>query len=179
MNEPSGLPDNLLFYGKVLRPHGLEGLLRVRSFSQSEAALLNTGTVCFELGIGEIRHCTVLSARPHKNVFLVNLAGLTTINQAEHYRGADIYVSKDALIREEGEYFWFELVGLKVFSHTDEFLGVVAQIIPGGNTEIYVIKNGAREILIPAVHEVVKEIDLNNGKMIVSAMEGLLDLNEV
>ncbi len=175
----AGLPDNLLFFGKVLRPHGLEGLLRVQSFSQSEAALLNTETVCFKLSTGEIHYCRVLSAKPHKNVFLVKLSGLTNINQAERYRGADVYVSKDALIREEGEYFWFELVGLKVFSNTDEFLGVVSQIIPGGNTEIYVVKNGTREILIPAVHEVVKEIDLKNGKMIVSAMEGLLDLNEV
>lgn len=179
MNEPLGLPDNVLFFGKVLRPHGLEGLLRVRSFSQSEAALLNTETVCFKLSTGKIHHLRVLSARPHKNVFLVKLAGLTDINQAEPFRGADIYISKDALVREEGEYFWFELVGLKVFSDADEFLGVVSQIIPGGNTEIYVVKNGTREILIPAVRETVKEIDLENGKMIVSAMEGLLDLNEV
>ena len=127
----AGLPDNLLFFGKVLRPHGLEGLLRVQSFSQSEAALLNTETVCFKLSTGEIHYCSVLSARPHKNVFLVKLSGLTDINQAERYRDADVYVSKDALIREEGEYFWFELVGLKVFSNTDEFLGVVSQIIPG------------------------------------------------
>ena len=175
----SGLPDNLLFFGKVLRPHGLEGLLRVRFFSQSETSLLNAETVCFKLATGEIHRLSVLSVRPHKNVFLLKLAGLTDINQAEPFRDAGIYISKDALIREEDEYFWFELVGLKVFSNADAFLGVVSQIIPVGNTEIYVIKNGTREILIPASREVVKEIDLENGKMIVSAIEGLLDLNEV
>jgi len=175
----AGLPDNILFFGKVLRPHGLEGLLRVQSFSQSAASLLNAGKVFFKLASGENRHLSVISARPHKNVFLVELAGLTDINQAESFRGAEIYISKDALVREEGEYFWFELLGLDVFSNDDVFLGVVSEIIPAGNNEIYVVKNGDREVFLPAAQEVVSHIDLENGKMIVSILEGLLDLNEV
>jgi 16S rRNA processing protein RimM len=169
----------VLFFGKVLRPHGLEGLLRVQSFSQSAASLLNAESVLFKLKTGENHHLSVISARPHKNVFLVELAGLTDINQAESFRGAEIYISKDALAREEGEYFWFELLGLDVFSNDGVFLGVVSQIIPAGNNEIYVVKNGDREIFLPAARDVVKHIDLENGKMIVSALEGLLDLNEV
>jgi len=151
----------------------------VQSFSQSEALLLNAETVFFKLVTGENRHLSVISARPHKNVFLVELAGLTDINQAESFRGAEIYVGKDALVREEGEYFWFELLGLDVFSDDDVFLGVVSQIIPAGSNEIYVVKNGDREIFLPAAQEVISHIDLENGKMIVSVLEGLLDLNEV
>jgi 16S rRNA processing protein RimM len=169
----------MVFFGRVLRPHGLEGLLRVQSFSQSAASLLNAGKVFFKLTTGENHHLSVISARPHKNVFLAELAGLTDITQAESFRGAEIYISKDALVREEGEYFWFELLGLDVFSSDNEFLGVVSQIIPAGNNEIYVVKNGDREILLPAAHDVVNHIDLENGKMIISALEGLLDLNEV
>jgi 16S rRNA processing protein RimM len=175
----TGLPDNVLFFGKVLRPHGLEGLLRVQSFSQSAASLINAESVLFKLKTGENQHLGVISARPHKNVFLVKLDGLTDINQAEPFRGAEIYISKDALVREEGEYFWFELLGLKVFTSDDEFLGVVSQIIPSGNSEIYVVKNGDREVLLPATREVVNHIDLENGKMMVSVLEGLLDLDEV
>ena len=175
----AGLPDNVLFFGKVLRPHGLEGLLRVQSFSRSAASLLNAGKVFFKLATGENRRLSVISARPHKNVFLVELAGLTDINHAESFRGAGVYISKDALVREEGEYFWFELLGLEVFLDDGVFLGVVSQIIPAGNSEIYVVKNGDWEVFLPAAHEVVNHIDLENGKMIVSALEGLLDLNEV
>ena len=175
----SGVPDNVLFFGKVLRPHGLEGLLRVQSFSQSAASLLNAETVFFKLTTGETRLISLIYARPHKNIFLVKLVGLTDINQAEVFRGAEVYISRDALIREEGEYFWFELLGLKVFTEDDVFLGVVSQIIPSGNTEIYVVKNGDREIFLPATREVINRVDLENGKMFVSASEGLLDLNEV
>ncbi len=173
------MPDNALFFGKVLRPHGLEGLLRVQVFSQSAASLLNAGKVFFKLATGENRCLSVISARPHKNVFLVELAGLTDINQAESFRGAELHISKDALVREEGEYFWFELLGLEVFLNDGVFLGVVSQIIPAGNNEIYVVKNGDREIFLPAAQEVVNHIDLENRKMIISALEGLLDLNEV
>ena len=113
----SGLPDKVLFFGKVLRPHGLEGLLRVQSFSQSAASLLNADKVFFKAydrGESSFRHC--LDVRPHKNVFLVKLEGLTDINQAEPFRGAEVYVSREDVVREEGEYFWFELLGLDVFS---------------------------------------------------------------
>ena len=174
-----GLPDNGFFFGRVLRPHGLEGLLRVQSFSQSADALLNAEKVTFKLVTGEDRLLSVVSARPHKDVFLVEVAGLASKTQAESFRGAEIYVGKDALVREEGEYFWFELLGLDVFSDDDLFLGVVSQIIPAGDNEIYVVKNGDREIFLPAARNVVNHIDLENGKMIVSALEGLLDLNEV
>ena len=151
----------------------------MQSFSQSATSLLNAESVLIKLKTGENRHLGVLSARPHKNVFLVKLDGLTDINQADPFRGAEIYISKDALVREEGEYFWFELLGLKVFTSDDLFLGVVSQIIPSGNTEIYVVKKGDRETLLPATHEVVNHIDLKNGKMMISVLEGLLDLDEV
>jgi len=157
----------------------LEGLLLVQSFSQSAASLLNAGKVFFRLATGEDRYLSVISARPHKNVFLVELTGLTDKTRAESFRGAEIYISKDALVREKGEYFWFELLGLDVFTNDNVFLGVVSQIIPAGNNEIYVVENGGREIFLPAARDVVNHIDLENGKMIVSALEGLLDLNEV
>jgi 16S rRNA processing protein RimM len=175
----SGLPDNVILFGRVLRPHGLEGLLRISAFSHSVASLLNAETVFLKLENGENHHTKVISARPHKNIFLVKLAGLTDVGQAEALKGADIYISKNTLDREEGEYFWFELLGLKVFLDDGDFLGVVSQIIPAGSNEIYVVKNGEREIFLPAAHEVVNHIDLKNGRMIVSPVEGLLDLNEV
>ncbi len=175
----SGLPDNVFLFGKVLRPHGLAGLLRIRSYSDSAASLLNAETVFFKLITGETHHSKVVSAVPHKNVFLVKVAGLRDADQAEAFRGADIYISKDALVREEGEYFWFELLGLEVFVNDVEFLGVLTRIIPAGSNEIYLVKDGDREILLPASGEVINRIDLKKGRMNVSPVEGLLDLNEV
>lgn len=176
--EP-GLSGNLLLLGKVLRPHGLEGLLRVRSYARSEASFLEAGEVLLKSVSGNIRAYGVLSARSHKNIVLLKLEGVNSLEEAEGLREAEILVTADAIQRAEGEYFWHELIGLGVFLDTGEYVGDITRIMPAGGNEIYVAGRGRKEILIPATYEVVKEIDLEKGTMTISAMEGLLDLNEV
>jgi 16S rRNA processing protein RimM len=121
----------------------------------------------------------VISVKPQKNVLLMKLKGLDTVESAEVYQESGIFVEKTGLAREVDEYFWYECLGLEVYLDTGDYLGILSQIIPTGGHDIYVVKQGPKEILVPATDEVVKVIDLGEGKMIVSALEGLLDLNEV
>jgi len=165
--------------GKVMRPHGLVGALRIFSYADSERSFLNAGSVFLKPLSGETHEYPVKAARPHKKTFLLVLDGLTSIDRAEAYRGAEIFIRRDSLVREEDEYFWFELLGMQVYLDTGEHLGDVSQIIPTDSNDIYVVKKGAREILLPATYDVVHEIDPKNRKMIVSGTEGLFDLNEV
>ena len=109
----------------------------------------------------------------------MELEGLTSIDEAEECRGADILIKKEGLAREEGEYFWFELLGLDVYLDTGEYLGSICQIMSTGSNDIYVVRKGVSEILVPAIYEIVERIDLENRRMIISDMEGLLNLNEV
>jgi len=81
--------------------------------------------------------------------------------------------------REKDEYFWHELIGLRVYLASGRYLGTVEDVLPTAGNDIYVVREGKEEFLIPAVREVVQRIDLEGGKMILSEMEGLLDLNEV
>jgi 16S rRNA processing protein RimM len=171
--------DDLILMGKVIRPHGWRGLLRIWSHARSEASFLETETVFLRSISGEIHEFAVHSIRPHKNVFLMKLDGLETGREAEQYKGAEILIRKEALTRGKDEFFWYELLGLKAYLDTGGYLGDISQIIPTAGNDIYVLKNGDKEFFIPATTEVVKEIDLEKGEMIISDMEGLLDLNEV
>ncbi len=117
--------------------------------------------------------------KPQKGGSLLQLEGISTPEQAETYRGADVLVNRGDLRRDGDEYFWFELIGLEVHLDTGEVIGTISRIIPTGANDIYVVRRGKREILVPAATEVVKAIDLESGKMIISPIEGLLDLNEV
>lgn len=175
----SGSPDKLLVLGKVIRPHGLEGLLRVWSYARSEASFIDAEEIYLRPVSGKLHGYRVLSVRPHKDILLLNLEGLDSIDQAEDFRGGEVLAKHEAITREEGEYLWRELIGLKVFLDTGDYLGAISRIIPAGSNEIYVVGTGEKEIFVPATYEVVQEIDLEKGKMIISAMEGLLDLNEV
>ncbi len=177
MNQPS--LNSTLLVGKVIRPHGLTGLLRVWAYAGREASFPDGETVFLRSVLDVIREYKITSARFHKNIFLMKFEGLRTVKEAEQYRGADILIRKDNLSREEDTYFWHELLGLNAYLDTGEYLGSIFRILPTNGNDIYIAKNGDKEVFIPAIHEVVKEIDLKNGKVIISAMEGLLDLNEI
>jgi len=172
--------EDLLLIGKVIRPQGLRGLLRIRSYARSAESFLNAGTVFLKSDRQELVGYKVSSLKAHKDVFLMKLDGLSSLGDAERYRGAEIFIKKDLLRRDgDEEYFWFELIGLRVFLSSGRCIGTLKEIIATGSNDIFVVKEGEKEYLIPAIHEVVEEIDLKNKKITIYEVEGLLDLNEV
>ena len=175
----SSVSGQRILLGKVLRPHGLRGLIVVQSYAQSETSFLEAQEVLLRPVSGRDRQFPVLSATPHKNRVLMKLAGLNSLEEAEPFRNAEILVSADAISREEGEFFWHELIGLRVFLDTGTYVGDISRIISAGGNDVYVVACEKNEIFVPATYEVVKAIDLENGCMTISAMEGLLELNEV
>ena len=106
------------------------------------------------------------------------LNGVGSMEAAEALRDAQIWVRKGTFDREEGAYFWHELLGLKVYLTSGEFIGIVSQIIETGGHDIYKITGADKEFFVPAIHEVVEEIDLDKNRMIIAPMEGLLNVNE-
>jgi len=172
-------PEALLLIGRVIGPHGVRGLLKIESYAQSEDTLLTAGKIFLRRNHGEISEHGILSAVPHKGGALIRLQGLDSREQAEPCRGAEVLIPKAAVSRDEDEYFWHELIGLRVYVETGRYLGTVQDILATAANDIYVVREGREEFLIPAIHDVVKTIDLENGKMIISEVEGLLDLNEV
>jgi 16S rRNA processing protein RimM len=173
-------PENLLLVGKVIRPHGLGGLLRIRSYAHSEESFLNAGTVFLKSDQQELLEYRVLSAKPHKNILLMSLEEISSLEEAEKYRGNEIFINKDSLNRErEDEHFWFELIGLKVYLNNGRYIGRLKEILSTPGNDIYVVRKEDSEFFIPAVHEVIEVIDLENMEMIISEIEGLLDINEV
>ena len=171
--------ENLLLLGKVLRPHGLAGLLRINSYAESGNSFLASRTIFLRNRSDEWLEHEVLSVHPHKGAFLMKLKGLSTIEEAERLRGASIYVEKRGLEeKDQDEFFWHEIIGLEVYLKTGSYIGEVENILSTGSNDIYVIRHGDSEIFVPALHGVVEDIDLPSGKMIISDVEGLLDLNE-
>jgi 16S rRNA processing protein RimM len=110
----------------------------------------------------------------------MKIRNLDSLQEAEKYRGAEVLIRKDFVLeKDEDEYFWHELIGLRVYLNTGRYIGTISQILQTGSNDIYVVQEGNTEVLIPAIHDVVEEIDLSNRKMIIREMEGLLDLHEV
>jgi 16S rRNA processing protein RimM len=171
--------EEFLLIGKVVRPHGLKGLLRIQSYAVSEASFYAAGSVWIRTQKGLAHKFTVVSVNKHKNALVLGLDGIDSRDKAEQYPGGEIFIKKASIPLDEDEYLWKDLLGLKVYLETGDYLGNITRIIPTSSNDIYLVKEGAREFYVPAVHDVVKEIDLKNGKMIILSLEGLLDVNEV
>jgi 16S rRNA processing protein RimM len=171
--------EDLLLIGKVIRPHGLKGLVRIESFAESRETFLNAEEVFLEMPSGKTAKHGIVAVTPSNKFFLLKLEGLDTWEQAERYRGGNVYIRKSRLSRQSDEYFWFELIGLPVYLDTGERVGVIRHIVPAPGHDIYVAQEGEKEIFIPAVHDVIKEVDLENERVVITGMEDLLRLNEV
>ena len=168
---------DLIVIGHVIRPQGLTGLLRIVSYAQSGETFLEAGSVFLKTGKNELYEKGVDSIQAHRSFFYLRLSGLDSAEQAEAFRGAEILISKDSLKKEdEDEFFWHELLGMEVYLTTGEYLGVVREIFPTGSNDVYVVEHEGKEYLIPAIHQVVREMDVSQRRMVISPMKGLLDL---
>jgi len=172
----TGLSD-LVLIGHVVRPHGLTGLLRIVSYAQSKETFLQAGSVFLDKGQDQFYEKKVVSVKTHRSVYLLRLSGLNSVDQAEIFKGAGILIRKDSLVkRDADEFFWYELLGLDVYLVTGQYLGILREIFPTGSNDVYVVENQGKEFLIPAIHEIVKEINIPQKRMVISPLVGLLDL---
>ena len=75
----------------------------------------------------------------------------------------------------EGAYYWFELIGMEVFSEAGEKLGTIVDIFETGSNDVYVLKRGGQEVYIPATKEVIKQVDRSAKRMVIHLMDGLME----
>jgi 16S rRNA processing protein RimM len=163
--------------GHVIRPHGVTGLLRIVSYAQSKETFLKAGSVYIAKANGNLEEHTVVSIRERGSQYLLKVSGVESVEQADKLRGAEIFIGKESLgEKQEGDFYHHELLGLGVYLDTGRYLGVLKGIFPTGSNDVYVVEDQGKEYLIPAIYEVIKEVDLSEGRMVISAMKGLLDL---
>lgn len=173
MSSKSDSGNRLIAIGKIIGTHGLKGGARVYSWAESidsfgEGALLTAVTPTGDIEL------TVQSAAPHKKGLLLTFKEVGHINTLEPLVGSELFVNRDDLPEpEDGSYYWMDIIGLQVLTTTGESLGKVASIFPTGSNDVYVVTDGKKEILVPALASVLKEIDLEKGTMVVDLPEGL------
>ena len=166
--EPA--PPEFLIVGYILAPWGIRGEVKVEvvtdfpeRFAPQKIVYLNTSPL-------EIESC-----RPHKQHLVVKLATIDSVEDAEKLRGQDLTISRSELYPlPEGQYYTFQIIGLKVVTTEGKLLGRITEIMTTGSNDVYIVEGKRGEILIPAIEYVVKSIDLAKGKMVIEAIEGLL-----
>ncbi|MBN1260616.1 MAG: 16S rRNA processing protein RimM [Anaerolineae bacterium] len=162
-----------LAVGRILRPHGVAGELRVEILTDHPERLVSFPY----LYIGEHpERRAVEGVRFHKSFMLLRLAGCDDRDAAEALRGQLVQIAMaDAMPLEEGEYYHFQIEGIQVVTTEGEVLGEIVEVLstPGVN-DVYIVHGLLGEVLIPAIHDVVQDLNFDTGIMVIKPLPGLL-----
>ncbi len=166
--------SDLVEIGRIVKTHGLQGRVKAVSYLESEGLLEELGEVIVRKDRRADRKLRVNRVQPARKGFFLELEGINDPDSAGELVGSGIFIPA-ALLGElpEGEFYWYQIIGLKVVNEAGEFLGNVSSILPAGGAEVYVCSGGEREILLPAIEGVILKIDLEKGEITASVPEGL------
>ena len=161
--------------GQIVNTFGIKGFVKVYPYVNDITRFDNLKNVYIKLKNQETEF-EIEEVKYQKDMVLVKFKKIDTVEDAEKLRNAYIKIDrKDAVPLEEGEYFIADLLGLEVFLDTGEKLGILDDIYNTGSKDIYVVKNEiGKQFLLPYIDEVIKKIDLENEKIIVHLIEGLI-----
>lgn len=168
--------EDLLQVGAITQTHGIRGEVKVfpttddaKRFKKLKEVILDTGREKVTLEIESVKF--------FKQFVILKFKGFDNINDIERYKGKNLYVTRENAVKlKRDEYFIADLIGLKVYDEDDQHLGILTNVIETGANDVYEVKfEDGKEVLFPAIKQCILDVDMENRKMKVHIMEGLLD----
>lgn len=178
LDHGRGLADDsaeprFLVIGRILKPHGVRGELRVEILTESPERYDWLERVF--VGENEPEPYQVESVRFHKTWVLLKLAGCDNRNSANLLRSQLVQIPEsEGIPLENGEYYLFQLIGLDVFSEEGENLGRITEVLETNANNVFVVNGEKGEILIPDIEDVVRLIDFDRSRVEISPLPGLI-----
>jgi 16S rRNA processing protein RimM len=168
----------MISIGRLTKTHGLQGELVFLPYIDDFALLpdLTDQPVSLRHQTKTEQVCRVVSWRySHKRLLLI-FDGYQTRERADQLRDYEICIARQRFSPlPDGEYYWFDIEGLRVYDCNAQLLGTITEIIHTGSNDVYVVKDHKREFLIPALRSVVRNIDIANGALHLFPVLDLLD----
>lgn len=158
--------------GKIVNTRGLKGEVKVVPWADYPEIFEE---INFVYDKSENRYL-IENVKYQKENVILKLEGIDSVECAQKLKNSILYVRKDTLPDLDSDTFFVaDLIGLDVFDENDAFLGKISDVITAGGADVYIIKNeGAKDLLLPALKEVVNEINLEEGFVKVTVPDGLL-----
>ena len=168
--------EEYLRIGVLTRPHGVHGEAKVFPTTDYPERFEEVTEVIIKTKRGDIR-TGIEAVRYFKNLAIVKFVCFQNPEEIQGIAGSDIMISRDqAQPLEEGEYYIADLLGMKVILEDGSDLGVLKDVLETGANDVYVVKTAqGREVLLPAIHECILDVDVEQGIMKVHLMKGLLE----
>ncbi|MEZ3463530.1 MAG: ribosome maturation factor RimM [Lachnospiraceae bacterium] len=168
--------EDLLQVGAITQPHGIHGEVKVfpttndvKRFKKLKEVILDTGR--------EQKVLEIEGVKFFKQYAILKFKGYDNINDIEKYKGKPLLVTRENAVKlGRDEYFIADLIGIEVYDEDGKYLGVLQKVIETGANDVYEVKfEDGREVLFPAIRQCILDVDMENRKMKVHIMDGLLD----
>ena len=176
----SELQDDLVMIGEVVKPHGIRGEIKVYLFSEKPRNFKQYKEIYLQGPAGgSIEVFKVVESREQGKLAILQLENIGTREAAEDLQGSDVLISKaDLPVLDSDEYYWQQLNGLMVVTEAGQEIGTVTKLFNTAAHDIMVVIGLDHEFMIPVQGEIIKDIDEQGGKIIISPPPGLLDINK-
>ncbi|WP_036709853.1 ribosome maturation factor RimM [Paenibacillus pinihumi] len=164
--------------GKLVNTHGLRGEVKILSNTDFPEIRFASGSklALFSPEGNQRLDVLISSSREHKGMFFLKFKEFNDINQVEKYKGWSVKVSEEQQVElEEGEYYYYEIVGCKVVTEEGEELGTISEILRPGANDVWVVERSSdKPVLLPVIDDVVLQVDTKQQLVTVRLMEGLI-----
>lgn len=161
--------------GRIVGTHGIKGELRVDPWCDSPDFLAQFKTLYTKDGAQALE---VISSRVHKNLLLVQLKGIDTIEQGDRMRGKVLFIKRSDVTLPKGRLFYIGFAGLEVYNADDETIcyGAITDVIKTGANDVYQITDKQQKnYLIPVIDQVVIDTDIQGRKLLIRPMKGIFE----
>lgn len=168
--------NNILQVGAVTSTHGLAGEVKVfpttddpKRFKKLKQVLLDTGKDMLPLGVEHVKF--------FKNMVILKFKGYDRIEDIMGFKGKNLYVTRENAVRlKKDEYFIADLIGMKVYTEDETYLGELTEVITTGANDVYTVRmENGKDVLIPAIGQCILNVDVEHETMQVHLLEGLLE----
>ncbi len=161
--------------GQIVNTSGLKGILKIKPFTDDIKKFSNLKTIYIKTKSG-LTEFKIEQVRYVKNMVMLKLAGIDTVEEAEKYRNLYIKILRDQEEElEEGSYYVVDILGCKVNTDANKELGKIVDVFQTGSNDVYVVKDEqGKQILLPAIKQVIKNVDIKNKIITVHLLEGLV-----
>ena len=162
--------------GKVLKPRGLKGEVKAEIITSFPEHFKRLKTLSVKTD-SEWRTYTLSGAKLSSGYVFLKFAEIQSLENAELLRNAELYIEQEQLTDlSEAEYYIHDLVGLQVFDENERRIGELIEVESYPASDVYVVKTPDGKChMIPAIKEVIKQVDIKSSRMTIHVMEGLLE----
>ena len=166
--------EDLLKVGVITTTHGVRGEVKVFPTTDPER-FLDLEYVILDAG-REMKKLEIRNVKFFKNLVILKFDGIDNINDIEKYKGKSLLVDREHAVKlKKDEYFIADMIGMDVFTEEGELFGALKDVMETGANDVYIIEmTDGKEVLVPAIKQCILDVDIENRKMVIHLLEGLV-----